>query len=370
MTKVMLVEDNVTLLNSIAFELEMRGYDIVKALDGQQALDMLAVDTAPPDIIVSDIAMPNVDGYALLKTVQQRPQWQGIPFIFLTAFDSQNAVRVGKELGVDDYLVKPFQPDDLAAAMENKLRRVRQFRDSAERRLDDLRSELLEIISHELRTPLTSVYAGSELLAESVAGIPDETLQSMLAIIRYGARRMHRLVSQIVMLTQLDSGVAERLLREHPQVCDLAAVVREACTAVGAEVDRHQVRLECSLPVAAVRVRGVSDVLTFMVEEIIRNGVMYSPADTPVCVTLSASGRDAVLVVEDRGRGIAAADLERVWERFTQLDRGQYEQQGAGLGLALVRDSARLHGGTCCLESQPGQGTRLTLTLPVVEVEA
>lgn len=369
MTKVMLVEDNLTLLDSIAFELEMRGYDIIKAADGQQALDLLAMSATPPDIIVSDIAMPNVDGYTLLETVQRRPQWQSIPFIFLTAFDSQKAVRVGKELGADDYLVKPFQPDDLAVAMENKLRRVRQFQHSAERRLDDLRRELLEIISHELRTPLTSIYAGSELLAESISGIPDETLQSMLMVVRYGARRMNRLVSQIVMLTQLDSGVVERLLQDQPQMCDLTALVRKACDAVTGETDRHQANLKCSLPVAPVWVRGINDVLLYTVEEIARNGVMYSPPDTPVYVMLSAQAGSATLIVEDQGRGIAQGDIARVWERFAQIDRGQYEQQGAGLGLARVRTSARLHGGTCDIESQPGQGTRFTLTLPTAVSE-
>lgn len=369
MTKVMLVEDNVTLLDSIALELEMRGYDIVKAIDGRQALDMLAMDDLPPDIIVSDIAMPNIDGYAFLEAVQQQPQWQGIPFIFLTAFDSQNAIRVGKELGADDYLVKPFQPDDLVVAMENKLRRVRQLQASAERRLDDVRRELLEIISHELRTPLTSIYAGSELLAESIAGLPDDTLQSMVGIVRYGARRMNRLVSQVVMLTQLDGGIVERLIHEQPQLCDMVAIVHEACEAVADEVDKNHISLVRALPDTSIWVKGVNDVLVFTTAEIIRNGVMYSPPGAPVYITLSQQNGSAVLIVEDQGRGIAADDIERVWERFVQIDRDQFEQQGAGLGLALVRDSVRLHNGMCSIKSQPGEGTRFTLMLPAVDSE-
>jgi signal transduction histidine kinase len=72
-----------------------------------------------------------------------------------------------------------------------------------------------------------------------------------------------------------------------------------------------------------------------------------------------------ILTIEDQGRGIAPEDIERVCERFVQIDRGQFEQQGAGLGLALVRDGVRLHQGTCSIESEPGQGTRVTLTLPL-----
>lgn len=369
MTKVMLVEDNVTLLDSIALELEMRGYEIVRAIDGREALRLLAADASVPDIIVSDIAMPNIDGYALLEAVQQQPQWQSIPFIFLTAFDSQNAIRIGKELGADDYLVKPFQPDDLVVAMENKLRRIQQLRASAERRLDGVRRELLEIISHELRTPLTSIYAGSELLAESIADLPDETLQSMVNIVRYGARRMNRLVAQVVMLTQIDGGIVERLVREQPQRCDMVAIVHEACETITDDLEKHDANLIFDLPDEPQHVSGLIDVLVFCVAEVIRNAVMYSSPGTPVHIGLWPADTEVCFRVQDHGRGIAADDIARVWERFSQVDRDQYEQQGAGLGLALVRDSVRLLGGSCNIESQPAVGTVFTMCLPAYRVD-
>jgi DNA-binding response OmpR family regulator len=131
MTKVLLVEDNLMLLESIAFELEMRGFTVWQANDGKNALHVLHSTDQHPDIIVSDIAMPEMDGYKLLELIRQNEDLQNIPVIFLTAFNSPNAIHLGKELGIDDYLVKPFNSDDLVTAINNKIKRYQQIHQQA-----------------------------------------------------------------------------------------------------------------------------------------------------------------------------------------------------------------------------------------------
>lgn len=122
MTTILLVEDNPILLETIAFELEMHQYKVLVSEDGNHALTLLNTLQDPPDLIISDIAMPDMDGYQLLERVRANEDWHAIPFIFLTAFSSPNAMAIGKELGADDYIVKPFQPKDLIAVIENKLK--------------------------------------------------------------------------------------------------------------------------------------------------------------------------------------------------------------------------------------------------------
>ncbi len=124
MTRVLLVEDNLDVLDAIRLELEMNGYEVDQAIDGQMALDLLTSTDALPEIIISDITMPNVDGYELLATCKRHPQWSSIPFIFLTALSTHKDIQKGKKLGADDYLVKPFQHDELIRAVKNQLRRV------------------------------------------------------------------------------------------------------------------------------------------------------------------------------------------------------------------------------------------------------
>ena len=135
---IMVVDDNSEFLDGIQLILQMEGFDVWSVLSGQQALDELLAafrarihKEAPaylPDLILADIMMPEMDGYAFYDQVRNNPYLNHIPFIFLTAKDSKDDIRYGKELGSDDYLAKTCEPEDLLAAIRGKLKRIEQRR--------------------------------------------------------------------------------------------------------------------------------------------------------------------------------------------------------------------------------------------------
>lgn len=370
MTQVLLVEDNPDLLSSIRLELEMNSYEVNSATDGQEALDLLAESTAQlPDIIVSDIAMPNISGYELLMTCQRNDKWSGIPFIFLTALGERREILAGKKLGADDYLVKPFRPDELIVAIQNKLRRIDQLKASAERQLDSTRRELLTLISHELRTPLSAIYGGTELLSDSLANVPDPMSRRMLELVQSGAKRMRRLVDQIILLTQLESGSLASSLEKLPVDADMKVMIDRAYMLLEEEwrPDIPPVKFNFYLPDEPVIVSGNTDFLAMMVSEGIRNAVAFSPPNGQIDIELTDDGEFAIVRVTDQGPGIPEHEIDNVWTRFTQINRNKQEQQGMGLGLSLARESARLHGGDCFITSAVGQGTRYQVQLPLAK---
>ena len=122
---ILVVDDQWALRENVREALEVVGYKVITASDGLEALTVL--QTQPVDLIVADIAMPRMNGYQLYERVRENPRWIHIPFIFLTARTLDSDVRYGKQLGVDDYLVKPYQLEDLQAAVQGKLRRARQL---------------------------------------------------------------------------------------------------------------------------------------------------------------------------------------------------------------------------------------------------
>ena len=122
---ILVVDDAPELLRNIAEMLQESGYQVVTATDGTEALKVL--QTAQVDLILTDIAMPKLNGYQLYEQVRRNPNWLRIPFIFLTGRSMRSDVQYGKELGVDDYLIKPMEIDDLTAAVRGKLRRARQL---------------------------------------------------------------------------------------------------------------------------------------------------------------------------------------------------------------------------------------------------
>lgn len=128
-TCILIVDDQPDLLGSLALTLDAAGYCVVTANDGIEALTLL--HTQQVDLILADIAMPHMNGYQLYERVRDNNAWIAIPFLFLTARAMDSDIRYGKQLGVDDYLTKPIQPEDLLAAVEGKLRRAQQLRHSA-----------------------------------------------------------------------------------------------------------------------------------------------------------------------------------------------------------------------------------------------
>jgi DNA-binding response OmpR family regulator len=123
--RILVVEDEKSLLIAIQRLLEAQGYIALTATDGAKALELM--EETQPDLILADVAMPNMNGYQLYEQVQANPRWALIPFIFLTARTLDSDVRYGKELGVDDYLTKPVDPEDMFAVVRGKLRRAQRI---------------------------------------------------------------------------------------------------------------------------------------------------------------------------------------------------------------------------------------------------
>lgn len=371
MVKVLVVEDNAHLRDDIKLELEMNGYSVVEAVDGQAALKVLHVMDSPPDIIVSDLIMPNMDGYALLDAVRAYNEWTEIPFIFLTARDSPHNIRASKELGADDYLVKPFDPDDLLLTIENRLKRAQQMRKGAERQLDGARRELVTMIAHELRTPLSALFGGTELLAQSLVDVPDAFVHKTLNLLHSGTQRLSRVVDNILMMVQIDSGYLEDMLSRTGQHYDIKSIVRNAIEALQYEETFRNSNIQIALnqPDEDICVWGIFDYLYSMVSELLRNAFTFSSGGGTVKVDIERRNDHIAIVITDEGPGMKPEDLDVAWERFRQVNRGEYEQQGVGLGLPLIRESAVMHGGRCDLELPPSGGLRAVLTLPISDTD-
>jgi two-component system alkaline phosphatase synthesis response regulator PhoP len=126
---ILIVEDNPDMVAQLKLALEMEGYQVLAAADGQEALRVL--ERVTPDLIVADIMMPRMNGYELYEATHQDERWVSVPFIFLTAKTEKEDIRLGKEMGADDYLVKPVEREDLMAAIRGKLKRVTELKEAA-----------------------------------------------------------------------------------------------------------------------------------------------------------------------------------------------------------------------------------------------
>lgn len=117
--RILVVEDHKPMVGAIEGILEMNGYAVLTATNGVEALQVM--EDAVPDLIIADILMPEMDGYAFYREVRKRVEWRSIPLIFLTSMAEREDIQKGRDLGVSSYITKPFDPEDLLAAVREGL---------------------------------------------------------------------------------------------------------------------------------------------------------------------------------------------------------------------------------------------------------
>ena len=171
MKKILVIEDAQSLRRDILEMLRFEGYDVVGAEDGLVGVDRAREEM--PDLIICDIMMPGRDGYGVLEELRRDPLTTSIPFIFLTARTDRVDVRQGMELGADDYLTKPFTASELLATVTTRLEKRTQISQIADRKLDDLRENIILALPHELRTPLNVILGFSDLMMTDYNAMED-----------------------------------------------------------------------------------------------------------------------------------------------------------------------------------------------------
>lgn len=229
---------------------------------------------------------------------------------------------------------------------------------SERQRLDQVKRDFVANVSHELRTPIGAMV----LLSETLSGESDEQTLSLLhGHIAEEARRAKRLVDTLLALSKV-----EGMPSGAGTVVDLGEIVDDAVELVAPLAGAAGISVRVSRDAAAPQVCGDPESLLSAVINLLENAVKYSGSGTEVQISLNSTATEARLSVADRGIGIPARDLGRIFERFYRVDRARSRGTGgAGLGLAIVRHVAENCGGRVSVESREGEGSSFTLCLPL-----
>lgn len=210
--------------------------------------------------------------------------------------------------------------------------------------------------SHELRTPVTSIRGYAELFRRGAGDQPADLANVMRRIEQEG-KRMGELVEELLLLARLDQG----LPLEHQPV-DLAAVVDAAVDAARAAEPERPIDLDSQSPLVVL---GAESRLRQVVDNLLTNARVHTPAGTPIHLRLAAEDEDVVLEVADAGPGVPAEEADRIFERFYRTDRSRSRSQGGvGLGLAIVHSVVEAHGGAVGYRARPGGGSVFRVVLP------
>lgn len=368
-TTILVVEDDLHLMEGIRDILQINGYEVLTATNGIAGLDVLKAQPVPPDLIVSDIMMPRMDGYDFFHAVRSVESWVAIPFIFLTAKGEREDIKRGKRMGAEDYVVKPFDADDLLVAVSAKLNRKKELDKVWQSEVSGIKHNILTILNHELRTPLTYVVAYADMLHRDADDLSVDDMRTFLRGMNTGATRLRRMVENFILLVELETGEAQATFAWRCHLINdftsLLWVVRDKYLEFAQERDvTVEVEIEEDLP----PVKADNEYLSAALECLVDNAIKFTeePGGVVIMRAYTENG-NVCLSVADQGRGIPEHELQHIFESFYQINRERYEDQGAGAGLAIVEGIVRLHGGTITIDSTFGQGSTFVLYLPIAD---
>ncbi|NLH08517.1 MAG: hybrid sensor histidine kinase/response regulator [Chloroflexi bacterium] len=365
---ILLVDDDPAILEGVADLLGLYGYQVITAPDGFSALERM--QSIRPDLVISDIMMPGMDGYQFFEAVRENPAWMPIPFIFLTARGQRSDIRRGQSLGADAYLTKPFEPEDLLIAVQARLKRAHDLQLAAHADVEQMKQQLITIFSHELRTPLAYIYGYVNLLRDQRDDLDEPAIAEMIEGAHRGTQRLVSLVEDLMLMVQIESGVLEMEISLEKGRMPIQSLVRTAVEKCQWLAKERDVQLEVEID-PGIGPCQYSLYIENALVRLIDNAIKFSRRATG-CVWVRAYrlGDEVRIEVEDNGIGIAPDKQQVIFERFYQLDRDVMEQQGVGLGLSLARQLVRLHGGDITVSSRVGEGSIFTISLPAEKPDA
>jgi hypothetical protein len=333
-------------------------YSILQAENGRDALDLLGSEHV--DLILVDVMMPLMNGLDFLIKVKERDPDQLV--IVMTGYADKEIILRALKADADDFIQKPISLLQLkscvAKALEKRL--LRQELQEL-KRLDRLKSEFLGLISHKLRTPTTVLSLFMQNLASGAVSIDTPEFASAVKAMREEADYLANLIQDLLIYSEV-------IL--HEQTPKLApADLREIALTVLAEKRPAAAQrgislinsLQGSWPNLALDRRRIA----FAISSLLDNAIKFTPRGGQVVISGDVGKDQLHLVIRDTGIGIPAEELPRVFEKFYQIDPSQTGQiRGFGLGLFYARQFVQDHHGMMTLESVPGAGTTVTITLP------
>jgi signal transduction histidine kinase len=346
---ILLADDNADMREYVRRLLE-GPYTVEAVENGTRALE--AARARPPDLVLSDVMMPGLDGFGLLRELKGDPKTAAVPVILLSARAGEEAKVEGLEAGADDYLVKPFGARELVARVEGS---VKAARAKAERA--DFEQQLIGIVSHDLRTPVSAILLGAAGLLRGDA--LSERQSRSVSRIQSSAERANRMIRDLLDFTQARLAGGIRLER---RVTDLHELVQGVLEEVEAAHAGREFRVSLG---GDGRGEWDPDRLGQVVQNLVTNALKYSPGGTPVRIETHAEDGGVVLSVHNEGAPIPPEWLGRIFQPLQRAsDEVDKAGRGIGLGLYIVKQVVDAHGGTVSVESTAETGTTFTVRLP------
>ncbi|MEQ1875724.1 MAG: ATP-binding protein [Bdellovibrionia bacterium] len=352
--RVIVADDNRDMRNYVA-KLLQNTYEVIPVADGQLALE--AARKTQPDLVVSDVMMPVMNGIELLQNLRADLSLQKVPVILLSARAGDESKTSGLELGADDYITKPFSAGELRARVRTQLH-LSEMRTRLLSELENSNQELdafSRSVSHDLRAPLRGMAGFSKILLEDHGKSLEPRAREYLERIALAAEKMGRLVDGLLKLSRLSRGELQK------RTVDLSKIVETIAAALKENETTRTVQVVVK---AGLSVRGDPQLLEVAVQNLLSNAFKFTSKTPSARVEFGEldGEKGKIYFVRDNGAGFDMKYADRLFGTFQRL-HSENEFEGTGVGLATVHRIIKRHDGKIWAEAKPGEGATFFFAL-------
>jgi signal transduction histidine kinase len=354
--KILLVDDSADSLRLLQVTLKLKGYNVIIANSGAEAL--LKIAESPPDLVLLDVVMPDMDGYEVTRQIKHNSNLPFIPILLVTGSEKSSVVK-GLDAGADEFICKPVDKKELLA----RVRALLRLKHSMDEQLflSQRREDFVTRLTHDLRTPLIAADQFLKLLQRGVFGNTLSAMRESLEQMAQSNQTLLSMVDTLLEVYQYEAGgktldffvvdlweLCQQVVQELMPLADVKHLTLKAVLTKGTEA-------------SLVRVRGDRLELRRLLTNLVGNAIRFSDAGS-VEVRLNSTVQGVTIEVEDTGIGMNPEEQLLLFDRFRQ---GKHQRRGNGLGLYLSRQIVEAHQGNISVSSTVGKGSIFTVYLPI-----
>jgi two-component system, sensor histidine kinase and response regulator len=402
---ILIAEDSETQRLLLETDLKEAGYNVVSVINGVEALEALKTNSV--DMVISDIEMPEMDGYALCRDIKADENLRKIPVMLLTSLSEPIDIVHGIECSADSFMCKPYNKDLLFFHINHILqnKRLRISEDSPSlfyflnepynlainpvqvtdlllsvymgivdkhkklmeanqllNQLNEQKSSFLGMAAHDLRNPLSAILGYSQILMEIATEKGDKDSLKMLERIHQASQTMQNLIRDLLDVTVIESGKVKLEL----SLQDLSKLLKDDLFLVQKMAEQKEITLkihsEPNLPKVLVDPKRFEQIFT----NLVTNAIKFSSSDTTIEISLSLKSGEVIFSVKDQGQGISAKEMKKLFTPFQNISvKPTAGESSTGLGLSIVKKLVTVQKGRIWAESEEGKGSTFFVALPV-----
>lgn len=351
---ILILEDDKDVRDSIKEILLMNNFNVLVAANVKEALENL--ENVKPDLIISDIVMPEYSGLEFLETIRKIPVLFNVPFIFLTAQSDNGKIREGMNLGADDFITKPFKIDDLLQSIKLRLEK-KTFLDD---KIDLTLKGITKYVPHELRTPLVAILGYPQLIKENYGEYDKSQIFEMLDNIYNGSKRLLNTLEKFIIYSDITSN---KIKNEHDEQLTnnldylVSNTFEQIIITNNRKNDFHKSIEESILKINSAH-------LSTILKQLMENAFKFSAEGENVVVSGKIFKDKYRFEIIDHGIGMLKEFIPKIGP-FVQFNRESNQQLGNGLGLAIVTCILDQYKSKIKIDSNKEKGTKISFDINI-----